>query len=281
MFSYIKRIEGKSREGRRQEIKNILNELSVPFSIQRFWHTYLLKNGENIIVDFLSKENDESKKIVVCAHYDAWGQSPGANDNASAIVVMMALIERLRHTEIHKYALRFAFFDFEESLFLYHAGSLKYIAEYGLHNVDRIYNLELVGAGNAFLLWPVKDAQLKEDYIADVLKIIQSSNFEFKVSNSIPFYLTSEHKSFLKRGFQRVCTITTFHKEDFVFEEIMEKRPLRFLFSVLYQHLTGRGNVPAILKRYHNEFDRSEFVQATTLQNIFLVLWQTIQTLTR
>lgn len=181
MLNYIKRIEGKSRDGRRQEIKNILNELSVTFSIQRFRHPYLLKNGENIIVDFpVLKENGESKKIIICAHYDAWGQSPGANDNASAIAVIMALIERFRHAEIHKYALRFVFFDYEESLFLYHAGSLKYVAEYGLHNVDRVYNLELVGAGDVFLLWPIKAVQLKEDYIADLLKIIQNSNFEFK-----------------------------------------------------------------------------------------------------
>lgn len=282
MFYYVRRIEGKSREGRRQEIKSILHELSVPFSIQRFHnHLSLLKDGKNIIVDFTaSKEKLQTKKIIICAHYDAWGQSPGANDNASAIAVMLALIGSFRNKNLKRYSLRFVFFDSEESWFLYHTGSREYIREHGLHDVDRVYNLELVGAGNIFLLWPVATDQLKESHISELLKSIRNSNSKFKFSDRIPFYLTSDHKSFLIRGFRRICTITTLRQEDLVFEETIEKKPLKFLVSFIYQYLTGRGNIPPILKYYHNEFDRSEFVQVATLQKVFLILRQTIQELT-
>jgi aminopeptidase YwaD len=49
--------------------------------------------GNNVV---LRKNQDSKKKIVVCAHIDAYLNSPGASDNASGVTVALILADMLR-----------------------------------------------------------------------------------------------------------------------------------------------------------------------------------------
>ncbi|HRI89362.1 MAG TPA: M28 family peptidase [Candidatus Hydrogenedentes bacterium] len=51
--------------------------------------------------------------VLVAAHYDTYGTIPGADDNASAIAIALAMVEPLRKKELHRDVI-FAFFDAEE-----------------------------------------------------------------------------------------------------------------------------------------------------------------------
>lgn len=51
--------------------------------------------------------------VLVAAHYDTCGPLPGADDNASAIAIALAMPEPLRAKQLHR-SIIFAFFDAEE-----------------------------------------------------------------------------------------------------------------------------------------------------------------------
>jgi hypothetical protein len=51
--------------------------------------------------------------ILLAAHYDTCGPLPGADDNASAIAIALAMVAPLRERELHRDVI-FAFFDAEE-----------------------------------------------------------------------------------------------------------------------------------------------------------------------
>jgi aminopeptidase YwaD len=54
--------------------------------------------GNNVIA---AKNPEAKEKIVVCAHIDAYGDSPGASDNASGTVVLLLLAEMLAGYQSH------------------------------------------------------------------------------------------------------------------------------------------------------------------------------------
>lgn len=77
--------------------------------------TFRGKMADNIIAELSGGDNSE-EIIIVGAHYDSVLHSPGANDNASAVAVLLALAEWFRDRPHHK-TIRFVFFANEEPPF--------------------------------------------------------------------------------------------------------------------------------------------------------------------
>ncbi|MFH0701270.1 MAG: M28 family peptidase [Candidatus Woesearchaeota archaeon] len=143
----------RSNYERRLIIKGVLEDYSLPSMEQRFNHN----SNSNVLVNFSSTKNEA--KLLLCAHYDCFPGSPGANDDASSVSVLLELARKLK-SEGFSWPLRIAFFDEEENHLW---GSSAYIEEYGINKAATVLNLELVGRGSVPLFWEKKNQS--DDYL--------------------------------------------------------------------------------------------------------------------
>jgi Zn-dependent M28 family amino/carboxypeptidase len=75
--------------------------------------THAYANGANVYATIPATTGSEPQ-IVVGAHFDTVANSPGANDNASGVAVVLAVARYLRDTPCRKAPVIIAFFDQEE-----------------------------------------------------------------------------------------------------------------------------------------------------------------------
>ncbi len=193
LLDYVKNLENKDNRHRRQQVITVLQELGIKPVLQNFPFPRI----SNIIVDFTT--NPESKRLLLSAHYDVVAGSPGANDNASGVAVLLGLCKYLKENPA---PIRIVFFDREEAwlrtpLFrLGLLGSLFYVLRTNLRNIAAVYNLELVGMGYFLSIWPVKQ---NERNLSSV-KEIESAAEEMKVlcrTVHVPWLImSSDHLSF-------------------------------------------------------------------------------------
>lgn len=100
-----KPFENKNSRARGQQVQTTLEALGLEATVQES-HWLGIKN---IIIDF--SPCLQEKRLLFSAHYDAFRGSPGANDNASGVAVLLGLCHKLRHRRI---PVRIVFFDREE-----------------------------------------------------------------------------------------------------------------------------------------------------------------------
>ena len=99
-------------------------------------------------------------KLVIGAHYDAFPGSPGANDNASGMAVLLALAQELSRSGCDK-AVEVVFFDAEESG---RAGSIAYLAECSSEEVAGMVNLDVCGYGYTLCVRCMKKTPLLRNF---------------------------------------------------------------------------------------------------------------------
>ena len=99
-------------------------------------------------------------KLVIGAHSDALPGSPGANDNASGMAVLLALAQELSRSGCDK-AVEVVFFDAEESG---RAGSIAYLAECSSEEVAGMVNLDVCGYGDTLCVRCMKKTPLLRNF---------------------------------------------------------------------------------------------------------------------
>lgn len=94
--------------------------------------------------------------LVVCAHYDSFYSSPGANDNASGVAALLELAKKFAGKNI-----RFILFDAEE---LNKLGSYGYVDAHDTGKIRLVLELDSIGYGNEIelLVSEKKAPQIKE-----------------------------------------------------------------------------------------------------------------------
>jgi Iap family predicted aminopeptidase len=154
MREYLQRLASSDQQIRRQQLLAILTEIGCTFT-----HHHDQVAGyrpENIAVRF----HTQWPRLVIGAHYDSICGSTGANDNAAAVCVLLALL--------HSYSdrppaipLDVVFFDLEEHG---SCGSQAYIARLSASTTSltreilAMVNLDICGVGNTILCGPAKHA---------------------------------------------------------------------------------------------------------------------------
>jgi len=93
--------------------------------------------------------------LLLAAHHDAVPGSPGANDNAAGVGVLVALWSRLRADPPRRLTVRLGFFGGEERAML---GSRAYARRAAIGDLLGVVSLELCGIGDALALWDVTPA---------------------------------------------------------------------------------------------------------------------------
>lgn len=102
-------------------------------------------NSANVVANLKTTKKD-NKEIIICAHYDSYAESPGADDNASGVA---AVIELARTTfknlsKLNGYNIKFITFSGEEKGLL---GSRHYLDTHSdeLKNCILLINLDQIG----------------------------------------------------------------------------------------------------------------------------------------
>jgi hypothetical protein len=205
LMEYVTALEGKTSLARGKQVQAVLEGLGLPATIQESHRLHI----KNIIVDF--PPDYTGKRLLFTAHYDVLKGSPGANDNASGVSVLLGLCHLVRNTQV---PLRIIFFDREEAwlrtpLFrLGLLGSLYYVGKAGVKDVSAVYNLEFCGAGDCLAIWPVRGDQTGLPSLRQVTRAAARLGLPFKSAHIPWMLLSSDHLSFRLKGIADSLTLS-------------------------------------------------------------------------
>ena len=267
LMEHIKALENQNSSARGQYIQNTLKRFDIKSAIQNCHVPQI----NNIIVNF--SPGFEKKHLIISAHYDVVKGSPGANDNASGVSVLLGLCQELSGI---KAPVKIVFFDREEAwirtpvLRLGLLGSLCYAFTTNMRNISAVYNLEFCGVGDYLAIWPIAH---KESTLSAFKQITAAANrigLPFK-SAHIPWMLmSSDHLAFRLRGFPNALTLSLLPSDGIqaVEKTLAGTNP----YNLIFRH---RPIMPEPLSVVHTSKDTSSNLNENSL-NLMLKLLQEV-----
>jgi hypothetical protein len=129
-----KRYTQKERSQARNYISSELKKLSWKPQLQKF------AGGVNIFAEHQGSDKNAGT-IIVAAHYDTVANSPGADDNASGVAVLLEIARLLGSWETPR-SLQLVFFDQEEVGLL---GSKAFVGKIPLSKIQAAIVMDMVG----------------------------------------------------------------------------------------------------------------------------------------
>ena len=184
-------LEGRSNAERESAVARYLTARGIPFAVHRF--TSSEGSGENFAVDLGTGD----RVLLLAAHHDAVAASPGANDNAAAVGILLNLIERLAASPPTKLRLRFLFTAAEELGYL---GARHYAREVYVGELVGVLSLELCGIGDSVVIWDAADETPFLGRVGAALEGIGLARDQsYHVVGRIPMF-GSDHRAFAPLG---------------------------------------------------------------------------------
>ena len=183
-------------------LKKIVYDLCIPglrnaqgpnwLNLMSFLHQSITNLGHNVEVQEWSDAQERTYKnfivrfkgqkkgtYIIGAHYDTFQDTPGADDNASAVAVLLGILSRLSPDENLEYSWEFVFYACEEPPFFGtdEMGSWKHSSSVDAASIICMICLEMVGY--------FSDEPNSQDYPFAPLKWIYGSkgNYIMGVSN--------------------------------------------------------------------------------------------------
>ena len=254
----IRQLDHQSNRKRREIIIDLLQKWGVDYRLQPY------STGVNLYVDL----GDTKKRIGVSSHFDRVEESPGANDNASAIAVCLQMIRNFQRQPDPHLGLRIFFFDEEETGL---NGSAAYIQQFGITDLTGLLNLELVGMGDQFALWPLDDSA--QGHLLTAFescarqRSIPAKRFDKIVTN------TADHLSFRNAGLEDAFTITCISNEDLAIAAVYYNA---MAAGVSAESLFRLLSQAPIFKTYHQPGDSYETIKEESILMTATILWDTI-----
>lgn len=254
----IKQLDNLSNVKRRGIIVNWLKEHRVEYRMQEY------ATGTNLIVDL----GTGGKRIGVSSHFDRIPESPGANDNSSAIAVCLDIIRTYQVKRNQGIGLRLFFFDEEETGL---KGSSAYTRQYGVKDMIGLINLELVGIGDKLAIWPVDQdssgALLETVEQCSKAKKTETRRFDKIITN------TADHLSFRRAGLADAFTITCISDRDIeaatlYYKAMQEGVNTRMLSKLLSQ--------APVFENYHQPGDTYDKIDESSILMTSSIVWDTI-----
>lgn len=269
LLEHVAALENKSRVTRGRELQSRLEAQGINAEIQEWRFPRIT----NLVVDF--SHNPNERRLLFSAHYDAVKNSPGANDNASSVAVLVGLCQQLRNVQA---PVRVVFFDREEAWFrtpfvrLGLLGSLYYVFRNDLHNIEAVYNLEFCGLGDSLSIWPVKGK--KKDTLAVKIaeKAAATLNMEVKLAHVPGLLLSSDHLPFRLRGVSNSITLSLLPADELPMLE-------QFVSNLNVPRLLigRRPTMPGVLSRVHKDSDDSSRLSEDSLRLMLSLLVEIIE----
>ncbi len=249
MKPLVERLAGKNDSRRALIINDYLDTLQLNPQIQAF------DPGKkaNIVAD-LPYQGRPMKKILLSSHYDVFPGSPGANDNASAVAVLLGIASLYCNTPA-LVPIRLAFFDAEETGLL---GSKAYIQQEGVKDIAAVLNMEMVGQGSIPTLWPY------DHQSSAYCQILKESAAD---AHFVPYTHghSGDHQNFLDAQVQNSICLTLIHEED---RQMLEDITRVLEHSSLVDPLIIMRKISAshTFRTYHRDSDTIEHIREDSLQ---------------
>lgn len=184
-------LESRDNAAREAAVARYLTHRGVPFTRQRF--ATFEGRGENFAVELGTGD----RVLVLVAHHDAVPASPGANDNAASVAILLALLERLAASPPSRLRVRLLFPACEELGYL---GARAYVRATPPAAVIGVLSLELCGIGDTPAVW---DANAETPFLRTLRAAFESlgrrADESYHVVGKIPVF-GSDHRAFAAAG---------------------------------------------------------------------------------
>jgi len=242
-------LEGRTNAEREAALARYLTSRGVPFARHPF--ADFEARGESFSVDVGSGD----RVLVLIAHHDAVPGSPGANDNAAAVGILLQLLERVAQAPPSRVRVRFLFTGAEELGYL---GARAYVGATALGDVAGVLSLELCGIGDSLVVW---DAADETPFLARVGGALEGLGLErdagYHVVGRIPLF-GSDHRAFAAAGIPAYGLTVV---------PAAEAEALReFIFHPIRGALRSLRRRPAPFDTYHTARDCGATLEAGALE---------------
>jgi len=246
LLRFVKQIEGKSPDGRRQFIKDQLRRWKVRYQTMSFqahlpFRDTLVK-GENIIVPM----GKGKKRIIVGAHSDAVPGSPGANDNGGGVAVVLGLVKHFaEYAWNHK--IDFCFFDQEEAGLI---GSKEFVKRYkDKESHLAMINLDVEGMGDEVFVGPVGGGD--DDVLMPIVRrAAKRSGYTLTERSAFP---PSDYVSFGNAKLENISI------------SVVPKGDADKLVALFSGQKVDATTYPQVMKRMHSPHDSSTYMTPKSL----------------
>ncbi len=251
LLEYVRLLEGRPNEERQALVARYLAARGLPF--RRHPYRTFEGHGENFALDV----GQGSKILVLIGHHDAVPGSPGANDDGSAVAILLALAGRLTADPPRGVRVRLLFTGGEEVGYL---GARCYVKEETLDDVVGVLSLELCGIGDALAVWDAVPPLDRAPFLGAVAATLEGLGYRrdetYHVVGRIPVF-GSDHRAFAARG------IPAFGLTVIPLAEVEGLR--QFIFSPLRSAFRQLVRRPRPFDTYHTARDRSETLMPSAL----------------
>ena len=243
-------LEGRDNRGREAAVARWLEHRGVPHTRHAF--RTLEGAGQNFMVDV----GHGDRSLVLIAHHDAVPKSPGANDNAAAVAILLSLIERWSQRPPRR-RVRLLFSACEEIGYL---GARAWVGARGVDGVDGVLSLELPGVGDSLAVW---DAGPPTPFLGAVRAALESQGLRedagYHVVGRIPVF-GSDHRAFAAAGVAAYGFTTV---------PVAEADALRqFVFHPVRSAVRAGVRRPPPFDTYHTARDTSATLQPQALDRM-------------
>jgi aminopeptidase YwaD len=240
-------LEGRDNAARATALRRWLETRGVPFAREPF--ATFEGRGENLVVEL----GRGDRALVLIAHHDAVPGSPGANDNAAAVAILLTLLERWRRHEPAG-RVRVLFSGCEELGYL---GARIWVDTHGVADVAGVLSLELPGIGDSLAVWDVgADTPMLSRVRASLEGLGLRADAGYHLIGRIPVF-GSDHRAFAAAGVAAYGLTSV---------PAGEAEALRaFVFHPLRALLRGGGRRPPPFDTYHTPRDAGGTLQAAAL----------------
>lgn len=175
---YMKTLAQKDPQERRQAVAEVLKVENFDYTVQTADPSPKVPQG---VCNYLFSTGNGEPGFLICAHYDSYPGSIGANDNASSVCILLTLAKTLREKNISAH---FALFDSEEHG---NAGSKLYVSELNRSQITGIINLDVCGYGDTLVvygkghekkkaLFPFCNKKILEQHRGQIVKYLPPSD---------------------------------------------------------------------------------------------------------
>jgi len=254
MMQYVKLLEGKSDLQRKNIIIDLLNKKNYKFELEKY--SFFSQDKDNIIIPI----GNGKKEILVVTHYDVVSGSPGANDNASTIAVIFDILEKLKKNKYKpKNKIKLIIFGDEEKGCI---GSRAYVKKHGIKNIIAVYNMELIGRGDAIGIWPVTKDVKKSKSLLNLKKTIEKLGYYYEEAGSIPIFF-GDYEPFRDAGLKDSFCITVVPKKE---KEAIRKFAEMPKSVAILKLMFKLVKIPRFFQLYHSSEDKSEYLSENALR---------------
>lgn len=241
-------LEGRTNDEREAAVAAYLDAKGAGTDRHRF--ATFEGRGVNLGVDI----GRGDRVLLLVAHHDAVPGSPGANDNAAAVAILLRLLERLPAIVPPRLRVRLLFTAAEELGYL---GARAYAREVPLAGMAGVLSLELCGIGDSLAVW---DATKETDFLRSVRAGLEARGLRadegYHVVGRIPVF-GSDHRAFAAAGIAAygLTVVPAAHAESL----------RQFVFSPVRSALRHAVRRPPPFDTYHTGRDGAGTVEPAAL----------------